>query len=148
MSSREKIIDVDQRNEDPDTVDPSRRSEYNATNDDITNFLSKIQNKYSGNAEQKHLNQLYDIGIMVANKNYNRDKLIKKLTKIVEDRSDDPIKKVREYKRVMLLEAFEKGIGDGLSDEYRLAYDKTNRYQYDSEKLKKRAHIDSVLNKL
>lgn len=116
------------------------------TSDEISSFLSKIQNKYSGNAEQKHLNQLYDIGILCVNKSFNHQKLVEKLTKIIEERSQDPLKKIRDHKRATLIAAFKKGIEDGLSEDYRSAYDGSNRYQYDSEKLKKRAHIDSVLN--
>lgn len=116
------------------------------TSDEISSFLSKIQNKYSGNAEQKHLNQLYDIGILCVNKSFNHQKLVEKLTKIIEDRSQDPLKKIRDHKRSSLIAAFKKGIEDGLSDDYRLAYDSSNRYQYDSDKLKKRAHINSILD--
>lgn len=122
-------------------------NESNITSDEISSYLGRIQNKYSGNAEQKHLNQLYDIGILIVNKNFNHQKLVQKLTKIIEDRSQDPIKKIRDHKRQTLLAALERGIEDGMSDNYRLAYDNTNKYQYDSEKLKKRAHIDSVIDK-
>ena len=115
-------------------------------NDEIGSFLSRMQNKYSGNADQKHLNQLYDIGILITNKSFNKKKLIHKINKIIDDRSRDPIKKVSELKRIELVSALKRGIKDGMSDEYRFAYDKNNTYQYDSEKLKKRAHIDSVLN--
>ncbi|VBB18311.1 hypothetical protein YASMINEVIRUS_774 [Yasminevirus sp. GU-2018] len=116
------------------------------TSDEISSFLSKIQNKYSGNAEQKHLNQMYDIGILITNKTFNHQKLVQKLTKIIEDRSRDPIKKVREHKRRTLIDALKKGVEDGMSEEYRMAYDNCSKYKYDSEKLKKRAHIDSVLD--
>lgn len=122
------------------------RSLSNGTNDEISFFLSKIQNKYSDNAEQKHLNQLYDIGILCVNKNFNQQKLVEKITKIIEERSQDSIKRIRDNKRAALINAFKKGIEDASSDTYRLAYDDSNRYQYDSEKLKKRAHIDGVLN--
>lgn len=115
--------------------------------DDIANFLSKISNKYSGNAEQKNLNQMYDIGILIANKKFNKDKLIQKLTKIIEEKSNDPIKQIRDAKKISFINALKQGISDGMSDEYRYAYDSSNRYQYiDREKLKKRAIIDSVLN--
>ena len=50
----------------------------NISYDEISNFLSKIQNKYSGNAEQKHLNQLYNIGILCVNKSFNHKKLVEK----------------------------------------------------------------------
>lgn len=114
----------------------------------ISTFLGKIKNKYSGNVDQKYLNQMYDIGIMIANKNFNEEKLVKKLTKIVTDRSYDPIKRVRDHKKKSLLDALKKGIDDGLSEEYRYAYDSSNKYRYDSETLKKRARIDSVLDNL
>lgn len=122
---------------------------YNETDlsgDEIAAFLSKIQNKYTDNAEQKHLNQLYDIGILIVNKNFNHHKIVQKITKIIEERSQDPIKKIRDYKRHHLIEALKKGIEDGLSDEYRFAYDSSNKYVFNSERLKKRAYIDSVLN--
>lgn len=122
------------------------KSSENNTDDEIAMFLSKIQNKYSDNTDQKHLNQMYDIGILVANRDFNREKLIKKLTKIIDERTREHIKKVRVVKRTQLVEAFKKGIEDGMSDEYRLAYDNSNAYQYNSEKLQKRAHIDSVLD--
>lgn len=116
------------------------------TEDEISSFLAKIQNKYSGDAEMKHLNQMYDIGIMIVNKNFNHQKLIQKLTKIIEKRSRDPIPQVREHKRRTLIDALKRGIQDASSDVYRYAYDNTNIYQYDAEKLAKRAHIDRVLD--
>ena len=118
----------------------------NISYDEISNFLSKIQNKYSGNAEQKHLNQLYNIGILCVNKSFNHKKLVEKLTKIINERCNDPIQKIRESKKASLIEAFKKGISDGLSDEYRMAYDNSNKYIYDTEKIKKRALIDNLLN--
>jgi hypothetical protein len=126
---------------------PKSKSVVNDDNksDEISQFLSRIQNKYSGNAEQKHLNQLYDIGIMCVNKKFNHQKLTQKLAKIIDERSCDPLKTVRDSKRDALISAFKQGILDGLSDEYRLAYDNSNTYQYDSEKLKKRAHMDFLL---
>jgi len=124
---------------------PDLNSDERIMNDEISSYLGKITNKYSGNAEQKHLNQLYDIGILIVNNSFNHQKLAKKLTKIIEDRSFDTIKQVQDHKRQSLLDALKRGIEDGNSPEYRMAYDNTNRYQYDSEKLKKRAHIDSVL---
>ena len=127
-----------------ESLDLHENNEING--EDISCFLSKIQNKYSGNAEQKHLNQLYDIGILCANKTFNHKKLVDKLSKIIEERSNDPIQKVRDTKRISLTNAFKKGIEDGSSEEYRSAYNNYNKYQYDSEKLKKRAHIDNVLN--
>jgi len=114
--------------------------------DEITSFLSKIQNKYSDNAEQKHLNQMYDIGILCVNKNFDQQKLIEKLSKIIEARSQDPIKKIRDNKRISLINAFKQGIEDGSSEIYRSAYDKSNNYQYDNEKLSIRARIDRVLD--
>ncbi len=115
---------------------------------EITDFLSRIGNKYSDNADQKHLNQMYDIGIMLTNKKFNKEKMIVKLEHIIESRSSDPIQIVREHKRKSLIDALNKGIEDGLSDEYRLAYNSANKYQYDVDKLKKRAYIDGVLDSL
>jgi hypothetical protein len=125
-----------------DIVDKDTR----VTQDEIFECISRIQNKYSGNAEQKHLNQMYDIGILMTNKPFDTKKLIDKLTKIIDNRSRDPLRKVQEYKRSCLIDALKRGITDGMSDTYRMAYDNMNRYQYDDEKLKKRAHIDSVVN--
>src|SRR5579872_2861230 len=85
------------------------------TNDEILSFLSKIQNKYSSNAEQKHLNQMYDIGILCVNKKFNQQKLVQSLTKIIDERSKDPIRKVRDNKRASLIAAFKQGILDASS---------------------------------
>jgi len=115
-------------------------------NIDVTDLLAMIQNKYSNNAEQKHLNQLYDIGILTVNHPFNYDKLIQKLTKIIDERSYDPVKKIREAKRVSLINAFKQGIQDASTDEYRNAYDGLNRYRFNAECLKKKGHIDSVLD--
>lgn len=130
--------------DDENQRDDGKKNKY--TTDEISLFISRIQNKYSGNAEQKHLNQMYDIGVLIVNKNFNKTKLIEKLTKIIEERSKDSLKKVREYKKIALMDALNRGIDDAMSDEYRCAYDNSNRYQYDRERLKKRAHIDSVLD--
>jgi hypothetical protein len=126
-----------------DLCDPSDQTDCV---DEVSCFLSKIQNKYSGNAEQKHLNQMYDIGILVVNKNFNQKKLISKITKIIEERSHDPIKRIKDMKKKSLIGALKKGIDDAMSEEYRCAYDLSNTYQYDKEKLKKRARIDRVLD--
>lgn len=128
-----------------DTCKARQNQKIKMTSDEISSFISRIQNKYSNNAEQKHLNQMYDIGILIVNKEFNKDKLIDKLTKIIEKRSWDPLKKVREHKKKTLLNALQQGIDDAMSDEYRFAYNISNRYSYDSDKLKKRARIDSVL---
>lgn len=112
--------------------------------DEISSFIDKIRKKYSDNADQKHLNQLYDIGILIANKKIN-DKFASKLSKIIDDRSSNPIREVRETKRQMLLDAFKKGINDGMSGEYRSVYDSSGNFQSDSDKLAKRAHIDRIL---
>jgi len=133
----------------PDQSDPSDQSDpldQSDCVDEVSCFLSKIQNKYSGNAEQKHLNQLYDIGILVVNKNFNQKKLISKISKIIEERSHDPIKRIKDMKKKSLIGALKKGIDDAMSEEYRCAYDLSNTYQYDKEKLKKRARIDRVLD--
>jgi hypothetical protein len=124
----------------------SQNIESTDLKDEITNFLSKIQNKYSGGADQKHLNQMYDIGIIIANRKFDKDRLINKLTIIINKRSDDPLKQVRDMKKRALLEALSKGVEDGSSDTYRQAYDQSNRYRYDGEKLEKRGYIDGVLD--
>jgi DNA-binding transcriptional ArsR family regulator len=119
----------------------------NVDSEEISYFLSRIINKYSGNAEQKHLNQLYDIGVLCVNKRFDYQRMIRLLTKVIDERSKDPIKKIREEKRSALIAAFKKGSDDASSEEYRMAYDKSNRYQYNDEKLKIRAHIDSIIDK-
>ena len=118
----------------------------NRETDEISNFLSKIQNKYSGNTQQKHLNQMYEIGILMTNKRFNRHKLIQKLTKIIEERTYDPIKKIKDHKHKILINALKKGVEDGMSEDYRMAYNKSGEYIYNTEKLKKRAYIDSILD--
>lgn len=90
-------------------------------NDEVSEFLFRIQNKYSNNAEKKQLKQLYDIGLKISNRNFNRDKLINILTKLIDKGSQDSIQKVREYKRKKLLEAFKKGVNDGI--------EKTHQYR-------------------
>ncbi len=115
--------------------------------EDVSDALSRILNKYSGNAEQKHLNQLYDLGILSVNKHFDKDKLTKKLKKIINERSHDPIEKVAEFKRKSLINAFKRGIEDAMSDDYRKAYDKNNKYQYNKEKIIKRGYIDGVIDK-
>jgi hypothetical protein len=113
---------------------------------EINDFLSELTNKYSGNANQKDLNELYDIGLYVANVNYNKDKMIDKIDKIVEKKAKSEIKVISENKKKELLEAFKNGIRDGSSNEYRLAYNKSNKYQYNKKKLSIRGRINGVLN--
>ena len=115
--------------------------------DEVSILLNRISNKYTGNALMKDLNQMYDVGIMMANKKFDKEKLVNKLTKIIDIKSDHPIKEIRFQKKKQLLEALQNGINDGSSDEYRLAYDSAGRYQYsDREKLKVRGRIDAVLD--
>lgn len=127
-------------------MDQNNDDKVMTNDDDISSFLEKIKNKYSGNAEQKHLNQLYDIGILCVNKSFNRQKLIRTLTKLIDERCKDPVKQIRDNKRAALIEAFKKGIEDASSEEYRLAYDNSNKYQYNKEKLVVRARIDKVID--
>ena len=72
--------------------------------------------------------------------------MMRLLTKVIDERSKDPIKKIRDEKRSALIAAFKRGVDDASSEEYRMAYDNSNRYQYDSDKLKKRAYIDSIID--
>ena len=134
----------DQYDQNDNTIQSSH--DTTATEIEIESFLGKIQNKYSGNADQKHLNQMYDIGILISNKDHNKQKMAIKLAKLVEERSADPIKLVREYKRNKLLDALQQGIKDGSSDIYRHAYGVNSQYQYTPDTLAIRAHIDRVLN--
>jgi hypothetical protein len=113
-------------------------------------FLSKLLNKYSGNAEKKHLNQMYDIGLIISNKKFDEEKMVEKLTKIIKERTDHPVSEVKEEKRKVLINALIRGIEDGLSTEYREAYDDGQCYRYENnrEKLSKRGYIDSFLKKI
>lgn len=112
---------------------------------EITKYLNILLNKYSGNTYQNDLNELYDIGILIVNGKYegDRETIVKKLTNIIMTKSKDYI---GGGKKRDLLQALQRGMQDGLSDDYRLAYDNKNTYQYNSEKLKVRGHIDRVLN--
>ena len=83
---------------------------------------------------------------MCVNKRFDYQRMMRLLTKVIDERSKDPIKKIRDEKRSALIAAFKRGVDDASSDEYRMAYDNSNRYQYDSEKLKKRAYIDSIID--
>lgn len=115
--------------------------------DEVDEFLNKISNKYSGNADMKYLNQMYDIGIMMSNKNFDKERLADKLSKIIDRKADHPIKRIRLHKKQQLLKALQQGIDDGASDEYRQAYDNAGKYQYDDKtNLVIRARIDAVLN--
>lgn len=88
-------------------------------NDDVSEFLFRIQNKYSNNTEKIQLKKLYDIGYKISTRQFNREKLINTLTKLIDNMSRDSIKKIREYKRKRLLDAFKKGINDGLTNSHR-----------------------------
>jgi hypothetical protein len=87
-------------------------------NDEVSAFLFRIQNKYSNNTEKKQLRQLYEIGLKISSRQFNRNELINILTKLIDKGSRDSIQKVREYKRKKLLDAFKKGINDGLKNIY------------------------------
>ena len=117
------------------------------SDNEIDKVLGQIKNKYSGNIEQKYLNQMYEIGILVTNKKFDKEKLNKKLSKMIDERSYDAIEIVRQAKRKDLLNAFKQGVKDGSTQEYRQAYDSTNTYQYTPEKLIKRGIIDGILDK-
>lgn len=116
------------------------------SDNDIERVLGKIKNKYSGNTDQKHLNQMYEIGILVTNKKFDKEKLNTKLSKLIDEKSYDVIEIVRQHKRKELLNAFKQGVKDGSSPEYRQAYDSTNKYQYNHDKLIKRGIIDGILD--
>lgn len=131
------------------TVENGSNDTKSSESNDIRNFLGKISNKYSNQADQKHLNQLYNIGIAVANKKFNKEKLIPKLEKIIEERSYNPIPEIQESTRMSLIDAFKKGISDGSSDEYKKGFNDANQYQVTSkEKLYKRGYIDGVISSL
>lgn len=137
-------------NSDSYSVKPTKFSgshqESLSKSDDISALIGRIQNKYSGNVEQKHLNQMYDIGILITNKKFNHQKLVPKLNKIIDERANDAIKKIRDHKRSMLIDALKTGIADGMSETYRKAYNTSNKYCYTTDILQKRAHIDRILD--
>lgn len=112
-----------------------------------TDFLSELSNKYSGNVEQKNLNEIYDIGLMIANKKFNQDKMIEKVSSIINKKAHSEISDIFISRKNQLIEALNNGIRDGKSDEYRLAYNSSNKYQYDKKSLTIRGRIDGVLNK-
>ena len=112
----------------------------------ISSILSTIYNKYSGGAEQKHLCQLYDIGVILVNRKFNKIKIIQKINKIIDDRSYDVIKEARKHKKIQLIKALRRGITDAMSKEYRMAYNNSNEYRYDDEMICIRARIESVLH--
>jgi uncharacterized protein YpuA (DUF1002 family) len=131
-----------------------KKQEYNMddvdddNNDDIKNILLKLENKYSGNAEQKHLNEMYDIGLLISNKEIDHKKMTIKLNNLIEKKAKSDIRELYERKKKSLIEALNHGINDGSSVEYRLAYDNSNKYQYNKRAISIRGRIDGVLNTL
>ncbi len=109
------------------------------THNDITDIITKLYNKYTYNIDQKYYNQLYDIGIIIVNKNYDHNKLVHKLTNLIAKLSCDNNTENERNKRVHLINALKKGITDATTNEYRTTY---NNYDF----LVKRALRDRVLD--
>lgn len=115
--------------------------------DEVSEMLNKISNKYTNDADMKHLNQIYDIGIMMANRKFNKHKLANKLSEIIDKYTYHPINDIREHKKKQLMTALQQGIDDGNSDDYRMAYDNAGKYKYnDKSSLIIRARIDAILD--
>ena len=109
------------------------------SNHEITNILSNLHDKYTNNIEQSTLNRLYNIGILIINKNYDHNKLVQILTDMITKLSADEIKENERIKRIKLIDALKSGINDATAIEYKTTY---NNYDF----LVKRALRDRVLD--
>ncbi len=84
--------------------------------DEFNTILSEIENKYSYSVDKQHLEQMYDIGIMMVNRKFNI-KIVDVLTNIIDDLTDDLIEDIRLEKRNELITALQNGIKDGIKND-------------------------------
>jgi hypothetical protein len=133
-----------------DTYKKIYNNEYDKTNsNNVSDHLNVIFSKYTDTADFKDLEQFYNVGILMANKPYNKEKMILKLKQIIDKRSKDDVPEIAKKKRKKMLESMNKGFGDSMDKSIRDAYDLNGKYNYDQNKsnLMKRARIDAVLKR-
>jgi len=98
--------------------------------EELNNILTEIESKYSYSVDKQHLEQMYDIGILMVNKKFNI-KIVDVLTNIIDNLTDDLTEEIRIEKRNELITALQNGIKDGIKD---------------TENIKNKSYIDRLLN--
>lgn len=110
--------------------------------------LGTMFSKYVDSAHPLDLEQFYNVGIMIANRPFNRERMIDKLSSLINERSCDEVYEIQQNKREQLLDSLNQGFQDSLDPKIRNGYDMIGKYNYDSynrNRLSVRARIDGIL---
>lgn len=116
----------------------------------VSSHLGIMFSKYAESAHPLDLEQFYNVGVLIANKPFNRDKMVDRLGCLIEERSKDEVTDIQRKKREQLLECMNKGFMDSTNEKVRNAYDLNGKYNYNNShryRLRIRARIDGLLAK-
>jgi hypothetical protein len=116
----------------------------------VSDHLKSLFTRYADSADPTDLEQFYDVGILMANKPFNREIMILKLNRLIDQRSGDDVIEIRRNKKKQLLTSIGEGFRDSKDDAIMNAYDLKGVYGYDlpnRHRLRKRARIDGILKK-
>jgi hypothetical protein len=117
----------------------------------ISNHLGTMFSKYTDSADPNDLEQFYNVGILIANKPFNRERMVSKLRRIITDKSKDDVIEIQQNKRIQLLEKMNQGYQNSLDRNIRDAYDVNGIYNYSTEhreRLRNRARIDATIKRM
>jgi hypothetical protein len=114
----------------------------------ISAHLGTMFSKYADSAHPLDLEQFYNVGVLIANRPFDRERMVEKLNKQIDERSKDEVIAIQRNKRAQLLEKINRGFQDSLNEKTRNAYDLNGKYNYgDRERLRIRARIDALLKR-
>lgn len=115
---------------------------------DVSSHLGSMFSKYADSAHPHDIEQFYNVGVMIANRPFDRDRMIDKLNHLIFERSKDKVVAIQRNKRSQLLDSMNRGFQDSLNEKIRNAYDLNGKYNYDNrDRLRKRARIDALLQR-
>jgi hypothetical protein len=115
------------------------------TDNVVVNCLSELDREYTNDALSEHLTMMYEIGVRMSFKEFDKEKMESKLNDIIEQFSQDNIDDIRLRKRSQLLAELRRAISDSKDSTIMKAYDEKGEYMYyDTDRLKRRAIIDAI----
>lgn len=113
----------------------------------VDNHLNELNKIYTSDALPKHLDIMYEIGVVMTYKKYDKKKMSDKINTLIEKYSEDEIDKIKDRKRTQLINELKQAIYDCCDDNIIYAFDSKGNYMYDYyniNRLEKRARIDAI----
>lgn len=113
----------------------------------VDNHLNELNKIYTSDALPKHLDIMYEIGVVMTYKKYDKKKMSDKINTLIEKYSEDEIDKIKDRKKTQLINELKQAIYDCCDDNIIYAFDSKGNYMYDYyniNRLEKRARIDAI----